>query len=115
MSFKDAIKEDATAVFLNTNEFAETIVYTPKNGVGKSIKAIVDRERISPADEDSGRVLLNQVKILIANDATYGVISIVKGTDQVSLPEVVGGTAIDWVVMDILGQDEGMWQLLLQK
>lgn len=115
MGFKDAIKEDVKATFLNTDEHAENIVYTPKNSAGRVIKAIIDRQRLSPADEDSGRVLLNQVKISIVNDATYGVTSVIKGTDTVSLPAVIGGTAIIWVVMDILGQDDGTWNLLLNR
>lgn len=102
-------------VFLNTNEFGEQIIYTPKGGTAKTIPALVDRQRITPAGEDTGRALLNQVEIVIANDAENGVISINKGGDVASLPERVGGTAISWAVVDILGQDEGVWHLLLQK
>jgi hypothetical protein len=115
MTFRGQIKEDAVNCFLNTNEFAEEITYTPKGGAAKVIKALVNRKRIDPAYEDAGRVLLNQCEIFIANDAVGGITAINKGGDLVTLAEVIGGALINWVVADILGQDEGVWHLLLQK
>jgi hypothetical protein len=115
MAFKDNLAQDVAETFLNSDEFAEEITYTPKGGAAKVIKALVNRKRIDPAYEDAGRVLLNQCEIFIANDETSGVASVNKGEDLVSLAEVIGGAVIDWVVADILGQDEGVWHLLLQK
>lgn len=116
MSFKTLIKKDSrNCLFRNRGEFTETVTYTPSAGAPKSIEVIVNRKRLDPADEDSGRVLLNQIDIYIANDSAYGVTSINKGFDKVSLPAAIGGTAIDWVVVDIMDQDEGIWKLLLQK
>jgi len=115
MAFKDNLAQDAAKIFLNSDEFAEEITYTPKGGAAKVIKALVNRKRIDPAYEDAGRILLNQFEIFIANDETFGIASINKGGDLVSLAEFIGGAAIDWVVADILGQDEGVWHLLLQK
>lgn len=115
MAFKSDLAQDAAKTFLNSDEFAEDITYTPKGGVAKVIKAVVNRKRIDPASEDAGRILINQCEIFIANDAVSGIASINKGGDLVSLAEVIGGTQIDWIVADILSQDEGVWQLLLQK
>jgi hypothetical protein len=115
MSFKEQINNDAVLTFLNTGECAENIAYTPKNGAAKIIPALIIRNRLDPAGEDTGRVLLNQAEIMIANDAENGMISINKGGDKVSFPERVGDTDIDWSVIDILDQDEGMWKLLVQK
>ena len=115
MTFKSQLGQDAVNVFLNGNEFSEQVTYAPKGGSAKLIYAIVTRQRISPAGEDAGRTLINQAEIMIANDATYGVTTINKGGDKVSLPERIGGTSIDWTVADILDQDEGCWRLLLQK
>ncbi|MDD5566230.1 MAG: hypothetical protein PHG31_05015 [Candidatus Omnitrophica bacterium] len=112
-NFKERLNNDAVLTFLHTSEFAETIVYTPKGGTAKQIPAIVDRKRLIPSGEDSGRTLVNQIEILIANDAENGVISINKGGDTVSLPERIGDASVSWVVADILGQDEGMWHLLI--
>lgn len=115
MSFKDQLKSDSLNTFLNTDEFAENIAYTQKGGTAKNIKAVIERKRLSPASEDSGRTLIDQVEIIIANDATYGMTSINKGGDMVSLPERIGGGNITYIVSDILSQDEGLWHLLLNK
>lgn len=115
MPFKEQLKNDAANVFLNSDEYAEWITYTPKGGAAKRIKAQIFRKQISPASEDAGRTLLNQVEIIIANNAAYGVTSINKGGDTVSLPERIGGENITWRVANILDQDEGLWHLLLQK
>jgi len=115
MAFKSDLAQDAAKTFLNSDEFAEDVTYTPKGGVAKVIKAVVNRKRIDPASEDAGRILINQCEIFIANDAVSGIASINKGGDLVSLAEVIGGHLVNWVVADILVQDEGAWQLLLQK
>jgi hypothetical protein len=117
MSFKDQIKNDAVNCFLNGNEFAEDVFYTPQGGTERVIKAIVERRRLTPAGEDSNRVLVDSVEIMIARDAVYGVAVITKGmnADEVVLPEVIGGPGVHFFVADILGQDDGMWHLLLQK
>lgn len=112
---KDQLAVDMVNVFLNENEFAEWIAYTPAGGIEKTIKAIVDRNRLEPAGEDTGRLLKDQATITIANNETYGVITIKKGEDKVTLLDRIGGELVDYLVMDILSQDEGMWELLLQK
>lgn len=115
MSFKDNLRRDALNSFLNTNEFAETIQYTPKGGSPKTIKAVISRKRLAPGGEESGRVLQDQIEILIANDPTYGVSLINKGGDEVLFSEILGGIDVNFVVVDILGEDQGMWHLLVQK
>ena len=115
MSFKDQLAADAVNIFLNANEFAEEITYTPKGESAKTIKAIVDRKRSDAADQGLGRIAQNQAEISIANDATNGVASVDKGDDEVSFPEVIGGPVISWSVIDILAMDEGMWRLLVEK
>ena len=115
MSFKNELSKDMINTFLNTDEFAETVVYTPKGEAPREIKAIVNRRRIEPRAEDMGRVLTKEVELIVANDAEAGIVSVNKGQDEVSFPEVTGGPAISWIVTDILNQDEGAWHLLLQK
>jgi len=112
MSFKDNLATDANNVFLNTNEFAEDITYTPKGGSPKSIKAIIVRSRLDTGGEDAGRILRKQAEIYIANDATIGVDSIDKGDDKVQFPEIPGGSNITWAVLDILRTGK-MWHLLV--
>lgn len=115
MTFKSQITQDAIKAFLDGAAFAEDITYTPKAGAPKIIKAVIIRKRLDPAYEDTGRVLLNQAEVFIANDATAGVASINKGGDTVSFAETIGGAAINWIVADILEHDEGIWHLLVQK
>ena len=117
MSFKDQIKNDAVNCFLNGNEFAEDVLYTPAGGEARVIKAIVERRRLAPAGEDSNRLLVDSVEIIIARDPVYGIADITKGlsADEVVLAEVIGGPGVHFFVADILGQDEAMWHLLLQK
>lgn len=115
MSFKEQLNNDAVLAFLNTGEFAETITYTPKGGTAKTIAALIDRKPVNSVGEDSGRTLLGQIEIVIANDSENGISSINKGGDTVSLPERVGDADIEWSVIDIVDQDEGMWRLLVSK
>ncbi len=115
MTFKQQLKNDALNTFLNFNEFAESVVYTPKGGTAKTIKAVVERQRLNPADETSNRVLINQVQIFIAKDATYGVGSISKDGDLCLVADQPGGIDRSYRVKDILGSDDGIWHLLLQR
>lgn len=115
MTFKTKLDTDVANKFLNTDEFAELITYTPYGGVEKSIKAIVTRKRLDPDSQDQGRLLSNQVEICIANDSAYGVTTINKGQDKISLPAVIGGSNSDWLIIDIVDHDSAMWRLLAQK
>ncbi len=115
MSLKNQLNNDLINTFLSEDEFAESITYTPKGGSPKILSAIVNRKRLIPDSETTGRILTNQIEIIIANDSAYGVTSINKGGDQVSLPERIGELAINWIVADILDHDEGAFHLLLTK
>lgn len=115
MTLKNQLAQDAGKVFLNAAEFAEDITYTPKAGAPRLIKAVINRKRLDPAYEDTGRTLINQAEVFVANDAVTGVASINKGGDTAAFAETIGGVVISWVVADILNQDEGIWHLLVQK
>ncbi len=115
MTFKTKLDDDVNNKFLNTDEFAETISYTPYGGAAKPIKAIVTRNRLNPDSQNQGHVLINQVEIQIANDATNGVASVNKGQDTVSLPAIIGDSASTWRIVDILDHDSAMWRLLARK
>ncbi|GEM_PF-928197 len=117
MTFKDQLSTDVVNCFLNSNEFAEEVRYTPAGGSQRVIKAIVERRRVTPAGEDSGRVLVDTIEIYIVRHDTLGVTVVTTGVrpDQVVLPEMIGGTGVTFFVADILSQDDGIWHLLLQK
>ncbi len=114
MTFKDRIKSDVVNIFLNENEFAEEITYTPKGGSAKTIKAIVDRKVLNPAAETANRIFIDEVDIPIATDATYGVVTVNRGGDKVTLPDE-NGVSRTYNVGDIIGNDNGAWRLLLRK
>lgn len=79
------------SVFLNEDEFAESIVYFPRSGGSVTIRAIVDRE--PPGFYDAaGNVVLPQYMIIIANNCTYGreYDSIDRGGDEVELVDKFG-------------------------
>ena len=76
MALKQGLSQDIINCFLNTDEFAEAITYTPKGGTPKELKAIVNRRRIEPAAEDSSRSLYKEVEIIIANEPVCGVSSV---------------------------------------
>lgn len=115
MTFKDQLKDHALNVILNTNEFAESISYTPKGGAAKTIKAIVNRQRANPASEISNRGLVNQAEIIIFKDATNGVASVIEDADTAVIADYPGGPTQTYRVKNILSSDEGMWHLLLQR
>lgn len=72
----DQFPEHVDLVFLNSDEFAETIEYRPKGtGTPVSIRAVIDRR----PDRESlveGRALVREARISIAADATNGVVTI---------------------------------------
>jgi len=115
VTLKSQFPEDAKDAFLNSDEFAESITYTPNGGSPKVIKALVVRERLQADGPDQGRVLNRQAEIYIANDATEGVTSVDKGNDTVSFPVFVEGSAVPWKVVEVLGKDEGMWHMAVMR
>lgn len=116
MTLKSDMVSDAQKAFLNDNEFAETIQYTPFGGSPKSIKADVKRSPLDSGVQDSGHLIARQAEVRIINHATDGVTSVNKGNDLVSMPVYRGGgTNVDWRVIDVTHQDEGMWYLLVQR
>jgi hypothetical protein len=115
MTLKAKIQDDAKVAFLNNDEFAESITYTPNGGSPKAVKALVVRERLQADGPDQGRVLNRQAEVYVANDATEGVISVDKGNDTVSFPVFVEGSAVSWRVVEVLGKGEGMWHLAVMR
>lgn len=115
MTFKTKADQDAYYVFLNTNEFAESISYTPYGQSAKTIKALVTRSPVGPDNQSRSLIPKDAILIQISTDDTYGVASVTKGMDSASLPEREGGTAVDWIVSDIKEKTGGMWTLELTR
>ena len=89
----------------------ETITYTPAGGVGKQIRAIVERDRPSrDVQETNGqRFSANTRTILIANDATDGVTTVAEHKDKVRFKKNLSDSAeTDFTVQTILKEDTGL-------
>lgn len=112
MSLKDQMAFDAKTAFLNSGEFAEEITYTPADGPGKVIRAVIVRKELSPADEVTGRSLKNQAEAYISTDPMEGVVSVNRRDDRITLNDVEG-TVKEARINDVLGKDEGLWHLLI--
>ena len=56
MTLKQQMQADATLVFLNTNEFAESVAYRSLGiGATRTISAVVFREALSGSEESRAR------------------------------------------------------------
>lgn len=112
MSFKAQISKDSKNIFLNSDEFAEEITYTPLVGSAKTIKAIVVQQGLEPGSENISRSLRNRAEVYIANDAIEGVTLIDKRDDKITLNDIEG-TSREARINEILHKDEGIWHLLV--
>jgi len=115
MTLHDAITSDATGVFLNSDDFAETVTYHPHRFYGdalradRSIKAVVHREQTTAFAED---VVTNLpvFYVHVANNSTTGISSdeLDTGGDQISFPPRDGETAVEKTITQLITQDHGM-------
>jgi len=113
MTFRDNVKSDMTTVFLNVDEYAETITYYLAGGGSRSILAIVDRN--PPAIYDAaGSVVLPKFTVLIRNDCKLGLLSseINTGGDEIALLSEFGDSQPERkTVMVKMNEDMGAVEL----
>lgn len=114
MTFKNQLATDMAEVILNTDEFAEDIVYTPKGGNAATIAAIVLRTPINAGSEDQARVLRRDCEIIIQNGAN-GVTSVDTKGDKVAFPVHPGGDSEDWDVISIVEAGVAHWKLKVSR
>ena len=109
MSLHDTIIEDAKKVFINPQEFGESIVYYKRNGRTRPISAVVIREALGILPED-GDVVYPMFEIHVANDPSEGIASdeLNLGGDQLEFPDRVGQTPKRHSILKLLSHDEGM-------
>lgn len=109
MTLAAQIIADATGVFLNESDFAEDIVYKPRDGRPRHISAIVERNPPESLTEMEGGVAPRLV-IKVANDEQDGIASHLWSTgDQVHV-RVRINDPVEWrTIVDILADhDHGM-------
>lgn len=105
MTLKARVEGDVSAVFLNTNDFAESVTYTPDGGSASSITALVFREPMMWTETATGSVELYRATIQVA-------LSDVSSPGRGDAIAVTGpdGSAETWKVDDWHYQDN-MWVL----
>lgn len=115
MTLRNKILDDASDVFLNASDFAETVTYHPHTyfnateRASREVKAVVFREQLSVFTEDVETVI-PMFEVHVANDSTAGISSdeIDLGGDQISLPLRDGKAAERRAITELLTQDNGM-------
>jgi hypothetical protein len=73
MSLKDELAGEMLNIFLNDDEFAESVVYVNRDGDSRTIKAIVDRNDIGGRDETDHGVQ-EMMTVEVAIHATLGIL-----------------------------------------
>ncbi len=115
MTLKAMIASDASTVFLNTSDFAETVTYYPHTYFGatardaRTISAVVFREQLEVFSED-GDTITPVFEVHVANSTTVGINSdeIDLGGDQIEFPPRDGKAAEKRTITELLTQDNGM-------
>lgn len=116
MTLKDMIADDAANVFINADEFAESVAYRALGAQSdRTINAQVFRLGNAGSDE-SGGVVTPFFEVHVANSATVGISSteINLGGDVIKLAIRPGESNLSRRIMAIVEQDEGMLVLQCQ-
>lgn len=114
MSFQSVMQNDFRTIMLDTDEFAETVVYTPSGGSPVSIAASIDRERALPGmNLTGGRPSgMKTRRVIILNQATYGVTSVKEGFDTMALKlNLDDASATTCRVTKIVDQSVAHWDV----
>jgi len=112
MGFKSQLASDA-AVFLNSQEFAESVIYEPHGAAPKTIQAVINRGTFVDSIR-LGQHAFNAkvVDIQIANDATLGITNPKAGIDYVQLKVALADLeSTRMQVTQLLESDDGLHRL----
>jgi hypothetical protein len=109
MTLKDTMQADAVAVFCNPDDFAESVVYYKRNGLSRTINAVVVREAFAINPED-GDTITPVFEVFVANDSTKGIASdeINIGGDMLAFAVRVGKAVERRSIVRLMSHDEGM-------
>ena len=103
------MQADAVAVFCNPDDFAESVVYYKRNGLSRTINAVVVREAFAINPED-GDTITPVFEVFVANDSTKGIASdeINIGGDMLAFAVRVGKAVERRSIVRLMSHDEGM-------
>ena len=116
MTLKADLVTDALNL-LTTEEFAEAITYYPDGDEAVTMNAIIEREPVTPNNfgptgTKHGRTTY---QVYIANHATLGRTSVLKGLDHVEFKKFLSDEDPQmFVITGAVPHDEGMWRLEVQ-
>jgi len=117
MSARSTLFGQMSKTLLNSL-LAESVDYTIKGGVAKTINAIVDRSDPNPKVDGTGRggnfrpFPVNGLRLMIGSDAIKGIETVTEKFDIVRLSLKEGGaTKTTFRVVKVVDQDPGMWHL----
>lgn len=116
MTLRESIANDAVSVFLSADEFAEAVVYSPRNGGSRTILAIVDREPPALMD-DAGNMLALSFMLYVANSQTEGITAqeIDVGGDEILVAARVNDVQKKTcTILRVMDNDNGMLQLAVK-
>jgi hypothetical protein len=95
---------------VDTDDFGESIVYTPLNGTPVTIGAVVVRDPPQTIPTP-GMNMVPKMAVSIRNHATLGRPSIDTGGDTITVAYRIGQTVKAYRVNRIIQQDAAMWEL----
>lgn len=94
MTLKSQMATDFSNVFLNSDEFAESVDWTPNGGSESTVTALVERDQAEPDNTDEG---LEVHRWATVRFATSDVSGIARG-DKLSFAVESGGSDVDWTI-----------------
>ncbi len=95
---------DVETVFLNEDEFAESVAFKPANGPSRSIKAIVTEVMAPRAYEKQHLTKSRRIEVMVSRNAVTGITETNRGdcltwmSETWSNPEVVSGDAVSQLI-----------------
>jgi len=109
MTLHDMIRSDSVDVFCNPDDFAESVVYYKRNGLSRTINAVVQREAFEVNPED-GDTVVPLFEVHVANDSTLGISSseLNRGGDQIAFATRIGQPIERRTITRLRMHDEGM-------
>ncbi len=107
-AFTDALKADADAIFLNTDEFAESITYTPAGGSPVTINALITKNQLA-RDGATPRQLATEISVQLSRADVP--VKPVLGGAKVQISGIAQALFVCGIVDE---SDPAMWHVLVK-
>lgn len=104
MTLAELVAADVDDVFLNSDEFGETVSYTPSGGSVRSIVVVIGRRQNGLKDDRGHLVDTGVITVYAKKSATTGINAPAKG-DKI----VRGGVTFNYVA--VIEEDVGSYRL----